>query len=150
MDILMDATPARRCHRCRDCFLCFLVLVLLVASGAVIAESAGRPAAKSYRMFRLSTDPNTVALINANGQVAFNVPRGGSYATLFYDGRRIRNFGALGGTSATAAALNDSGHIAFNVDREGISRAMFYDGHRGPFFQTYARRVQPVTATVLI
>lgn len=102
------------------------------AGGPALAEPPpGRPAASSYRLVQLGTDPYTRARINAGGQVAFQAPRNdGSYHVRLFDGRRIHDFGTVGGTSATVVGLNDRGQAAFNVVRNGHPRVVFYDGRR--------------------
>lgn len=112
-------------------YFCCLFIVLGATEGAALAEAPpSRPAASSYRFVQLATDPWARAYINASGQVAFEVNRNGNPSVRFFDGRRIRDFGTLGGTRATVAGLNDRGQIAFNVVRDGHPRAMFYDGRR--------------------
>ncbi|MCC6070801.1 hypothetical protein ACFSQU_14785 [Massilia sp. GCM10020059] len=121
------AEPGRYWRRC----LCCLLIAFATAQHAALgAAPPSEPAASSYRLIQLDTDRNASAAINARGQVAFNVTREGSSRAMFYDGRRFRDFGTLGGSSATIAGLNDRGQIAFNVIRNGTPRAMFHDGHR--------------------
>lgn len=111
--------------------LCCVLLALGAGAGAALAEApAAAPAATSYRVVRLDSDRYAVAHLNARGQAAVNMLRNGRSSVLFYDGLGFRNFGTLGGTSATVADLNDRGQIAFNVERNGSTRAMFYDGRR--------------------
>lgn len=112
-------------------YLCWLLIALGVTGGAAFAHApGGKPAASSYRAIQLAGDPSARAIMNARGQVAFNVGAAGSSRVMFFDGVRFRDFGTLGGTSATVADLNDLGQIAFNVQRNGRPRAMFYDGRR--------------------
>lgn len=111
--------------------LCCLLIVFGIGNSVALAGvPAGTPAASSYRIVRLTSDRYAVAVMNARGQVAFHVERDGRSKAMFYDGHRLRDFGSLGGTSATVAALNNRGQIAFNVLRNGGQRAMFYCGRR--------------------
>lgn len=112
-------------------YMCFMLIGLATTTGTARADAPpSKPAASSYRVIQLDTDRYAIARINASGQVAVNVIRDGRSSVTFYDGRGFRNFGTLGGTSATVAGLNDRGQIAFNVDMNGTSRATFYDGRR--------------------
>ena len=122
---------ALQLRRFWHCCLWSLAILCGTAGSAAIADApVSKPAAVSYRIIHLATDRYASAAINARGQVAFNVTRNGRSRVVFYDGHTFRDFGALGGTSATLAGLNDRGQIAFNVDRNGAPRAMFYDGRR--------------------
>jgi len=115
--------------RCWYGLLCFLVVASGTAGAAAQAQAPpGEPAPSGYRIIRLSPDQYARAIINARGQVAFTVERDGSARAAFFDGHRIRDFGTLGGTSATVVDLDELGRIAFNVNRSGTPRAMFYDG----------------------
>ena len=119
-------------HVRRYC-LCYLLAALVgTAAGAALAEAPpSRPAASSYRVIHLATDPYARAAINAHAQVALTLNgQNGRTRVTFFDGRRVRDFGTLGGSSASVAGLNDRGQIAFNVDRHGVPRAMFFDGRR--------------------
>lgn len=108
------------------------ILAGLGIGGSVAHADAptSRPAAVDYRIVQLSSDPYVRAVMNARGQVAFNTSASPPSRVMFFDGHRFRDFGALGGSSATVAALNKQGQIAFNVERRGVNRAMFYDGRR--------------------
>lgn len=114
------------------CYLCCLLLALGMSGGAAFAHPpAGKPAASSYRVIQLGSERYARAVMNARGQVAFDVGPAGRSRVMFFDGRRFRDFGSLGGASASVADLNDLGQIAFNVVlRNGRPRAMFYDGRR--------------------
>lgn len=104
-------TSIARCRRWYR-YLCAFLTVLAIASPGALAQpladaSAGKPAAASYQLIRLSSEPTTRARINARGQVVFNVARNNNrYHARFHDGRRVRDLGTLGGPGATAADLN--------------------------------------------
>lgn len=122
-----DPASRRSWHR----RLARLFILWWATVGAAMAAAAPNLAAPTgYRVVRLSTDPYSGAILNARGQVAFTTVREGRATAQFYDGVRIRDFGTLGGTSATVAALNDLGQVAFNVDRGGTPRAVLFDGQR--------------------
>lgn len=115
----------------RQYLCCLLIAFGTVQSTALAHAPPSKPAASSYRVVQLTTERYAAADINAYGQVAITVPlQDGGSRVMFYDGRGFRDFGTLGGTSASVAGLNDRGQIAFNVDRNGTPRAMFYDGRR--------------------
>lgn len=129
MNLHTEPGAIRRLWRGWRQHLCCLFIFLGATGSAALAEAPpSRPAASSYRYIQFTTDPWARAIINASGQVAFQVDRDGSPGVKFFDGRRIRDFGTLGGTRATVAGLNDRGQIAFNVVRNGNPRALFFDG----------------------
>jgi probable HAF family extracellular repeat protein len=74
---------------------------------AVQAPSAVEPqATPRYRIVPIGT--RAFGHLNERGQVAFNESLGeGRFAAKFYDGRRVRMLGTLGGVSALTTALNN-------------------------------------------
>lgn len=102
------------------------LLAALLAAASAAAWPAevvtGRAAPPRYRVIQLGTNPGTAgADINASGQVAFTDVDGANTRARFYDGRRVRDLGTLGGPSASVAALNDLGQVAgtASVTRDG-------------------------------
>jgi hypothetical protein len=105
--------------------LCCLLIALTATGGALAHPGAAQPAASSYRMIHLVSVPYGRACMNDRGQVAFEAGPTGKSRVRFFDGRSLRDFGALGGCSATVADVNELGQIAFNLQRKGGARAMF-------------------------
>lgn len=93
----MTTSPARRLRH--------WMLALLLGTCAAVQAAAQT----TYRIVQLSADPYTAGFINAKGQVAFTESSGGELRAKFYDGRRVRDMGNLGGPGATVTALNDHG-----------------------------------------
>jgi probable HAF family extracellular repeat protein len=101
-----------------------LAALLATASAAAWPAEAvtGSAAPPRYRVIQLGTDPSASAAdINASGQVAFTDVDGANTRARFYDGRRVRDLGTLGGPSASVAALNDLGQVTgtASVTRDG-------------------------------
>lgn len=67
----------------------------------------------TYRIIPLSDDISAYGVdINAKGQVAFIENVNGAPRALFYDGKRVRDIGTLGGSRAIVGGLNDHGQVS--------------------------------------
>ena len=111
-------------------FLLGCVAALMATSAGALAQVTAMsppPTPATYQVVPLSPALYSFgADINAHGQVAFTDPADGVPRASFYDGRRVRNLGTLGGTGATAGALNDRGQVTGGAavgGSEGLTHA---------------------------
>jgi probable HAF family extracellular repeat protein len=115
----MGTTPARFWGRSLHAAL--LAAAVLSGGGTTIAAAPLEPVADTiaahgkttYRIIPLSDDISAYGVdINAKGQVAFVETVNGAPRALFYDGKRVREIGTLGGSRAIIGGLNDHGQIS--------------------------------------
>ena len=89
-----------------------LATSLLPASAQDVAVGKGA-AVLRYRVVNLGAgDLASLPQINTSGQVAFALSDGQSFIASFFDGKRVRDIGSLGGALAITTGINDSGQIS--------------------------------------
>jgi probable HAF family extracellular repeat protein len=95
--------------------LLFALMACAFAGGALADTPATVRAKTTYTVIQLTPTPGASA-INGKGQVAFTeeigIGPGAVTRPKFYDGKRVRDLGTLGGPSATAVDVNDLGQVA--------------------------------------
>ena len=123
-----------------------VLLVLVSAGGAALAQTQAQTAPlpgqengggaspqARYRLIHLL--PGTIATyprINAAGQVAVSMVKGGRTQGFFYDGAVVRSLGSLGGSTVYAHGLNDAGQVAGTaLNRAGVERAFVWSARGG-------------------
>lgn len=117
------------------------LLFTLVACASVCTALADTPATAraktTYTVVQLTPTPGGGSAINGKGQVAFTeqigIGPGAVTRAKFYDGKRVRDVGTLGGPSATAVDVNNFGQVtgSSTLDAEPMSHAYRWSAATG-------------------
>ena len=105
-------------------------------NGSVDGNVSGKHAASrtTYRVINLARNYHTPGVINDSGQVGFAMAQGADdpLRPYFYDGRRVRDLGTLGGDFGRVTGLNDQGQVTgISRNAAGDIRSFFWSERRG-------------------
>jgi probable HAF family extracellular repeat protein len=113
-------------------------LMACAFAGAALADTPATARSKTtYTVVQLTPTPGGGSAINGKGQVAFTeqigIGPGAVTRAKFYDGKRVRDLGTLGGPSATAVDVNNFGQVtgSSTLNAEPVSHAYRWSAATG-------------------